>query len=84
MGGGCVANEWELGFGHIKFEVSVRPPSKAAEQAVIDSNLEPRGYRARDMKKGITSTMTFRAMRSDEIRKDNSKAHLQSVLTNLK
>lgn len=37
------SGEQELGFGHIKFEVSVRPPGKDAEQAVIDTNLEPRG-----------------------------------------
>lgn len=45
------SGEQELGFGHIKLEDSVRPPGKAAEQAVIDTNLAPRGdSRVEDIK----------------------------------
>lgn len=78
------SGEQELGFGHIKFEVSVRPPSKAAEQTVIYINLEPRGDSRAGDKNGITSTIVFRAMRSDKIYKGSPRIHLELVLTNLK
>ena len=68
------SDERELGFGHIK----------AADQAVTDTSLEPRGDRTGDIKKASPSTMTFRAMRSDQSHKGSTKALLHSVLTNLK